>query len=339
MNITLLLRSPGTGYSIESLVAGIGQELAREPDCTVRVVPMPYVSRGIRSVWQNLRFVARLTRTSPADVYHITGDVHYLALVLPPSRTVLTIHDAITLHQNRHRPVRWLIFWLLWFYWPIRRAAVVTAVSDKTRQELRRYVGRRADAVVVVPNAPDPIFQYSPRPFRSKYPVLLQLGTAPHKNLPRLIDALTGLRCRLVLVGPLSPGLREQLNRCQIDYVSYTDLSQQAVFQLYTSCDIVTFVSVYEGFGMPILEANAVGRVVITADWQPMRSVAADAALVVDPVDVAAIRAGIVRLMTDEAYRNERIEAGLQNANRYSAAQMARDYRTVYTSIGSGNCR
>ena len=335
MSITYLFRSPGTGHSIEELFGSVRRGMARQSAHRTNAVCLPRVSRGLRSVWQNFRFVAR--QPWPGLV-HVTGDVHYTVLALPASRTVLTIHDCITLDANLNRPLRYALFWLFWFYLPIRRAAVVTAVSEKTRQDLLRYVGRIAEKVVVIPNGCDPVFvEWSgldrSRSFRSAQPVLLQIGTAPHKNLPRLTEALDGLACTLVIVGPLSQEVVADLVKRRIAYRNYVNLSRAQVMQLYIDCDIVTFVSTYEGFGMPVLEANAVGRVVITSDLPPMRDVAGGAAHLTDPTDAAAIRRGILRLIHDDAYRQHLIDAGYRNAQRYSMATMAAQYRALYDRL------
>ncbi|AUD05546.1 glycosyltransferase family 4 protein [Spirosoma pollinicola] len=325
MTILYLFRSSGTGHSIEHLFDTIRCEI-EEAGIQTKAVRLPHISRGVRTVWQNLRFVKQLT----ASVFHITGDVHYLALALPASRTVLTIHDCSLLKNNRHRPLRYAIFWLFWYYLPIRRAGVVTAVSGKTRQELLRYVGPIAHKVKVVPNACDPTLMASPGVFYHAKPILLQIGTAPHKNLPSLIAAIEGISCTLVIVGPLTKEIRAELHQRQIDFRQYVDLSREAIVQLYTACDIVTFVSTYEGFGMPILEANAIGRAIITSDVSPMREVAAEAALLVNPTNIPAIRAGISRLIHDDIYRQHLIEEGLRNAQCYTVELAAHRYQSLY---------
>ncbi|ADB40061.1 glycosyltransferase family 4 protein [Spirosoma linguale] len=328
MTVLYLFRCPGSGYSLEYLFAGIRTEMAT---CGLQTmaVHLPHISRGVRKVWQNLRFVKQLT----ADVFHITGDVHYAALALPASRTILTIHDCFLLEHNRHRPLRYAVFWLLWYYLPIRRAGVVTAVSEKTRQELIHYVGRVARHVQVIPNGYDPVFKHSEKPFCHTRPTLLQIGTAAHKNVTRLVKAIEGICCTLILVGPLSSDLLSELDKRGITYRNYVDLSRADIIQLYANCDIVTFVSTYEGFGLPILEANAVGRVVLTSDRSPMREVAADAAHLVNPTDTDAIRQGVLRLIRDDRYRQRLLDNGRQNARRFTTALAVQRYREVYNDV------
>lgn len=329
MTVTYLFRSPGTGHSIEALFSSLRYEVDRQRDVTIQAICLPHISRGLRSVWRNLRFVAALK----SDVVHITGDVHYAVLVLPPSRVVLTIHDCITLKNSRNRPLRWVFFWLFWYYLPIRRAAVVTAVSEKTRQELIQYVGPVAEKVIVIPNCYDPAFVYQPTPMRKQRPIILQIGTAPHKNGSTLLAAIEGIDCILVIVGSLSKTTSDELRHRRVTYQNHVNLRRDEIIQLYIDCDIVTFVSTYEGFGMPILEANAIGRPVITSNRSPMREVAAGAAHIVDPADIAAIRQGILRLIHDAPYRQTLLEAGRKNAQRFTSATIADQYVALYGQL------
>jgi len=292
---------------------------------------LPHVSRGIRSIWRNMRYVRAMAKSFPPDtIFHVTGDVHYAVLALPASRTVLTIHDGSLLIKNRTRPLRFAVFWLFWYYWPVWRAGRVTTVSAKTRRELIQYLGYAGRKAVVVANAVDPLFRPTPRPFCKDGPVLLQVGTAPNKNLLRLIAALDAIPCTLVIVGPLAANQLDALAQHGIDYRNYTDLSRATLIALYESCDIVTFVSTYEGFGMPILEANAVGRVVLTSAIAPFTDFAPDTAHFVDPANIPAIRDGILRLIHDDAYRQTLIGAGQRNARRYSVAAAVVRYQMLY---------
>ncbi|MBD2751377.1 glycosyltransferase family 4 protein [Spirosoma validum] len=329
MIVTYLFRSPGTGYSIEGVFNSLLPEIKRQPDVLPMAISLPFISQGLRSVWRNLRFVARLK----ANVVHVTGDVHYAVLALPRARTILTIHDCITLKNNHNRPLRYAIFWLLWYYLPIRQAAVVTVVSEKTRQELIQYVGPIARKAIVVSNSYDSALAYQPASVQNEPPVLLQIGTAPHKNLARLLAAIEGIRCRLIIIGPLTEILIDNLKQRRIDYRNYVNLDRTDVVQGYIDCDIVTFVSTYEGFGMPILEANAIGRPVITSDVSPMREVAGGAAHLVDPTDVAAIRQGVLQLIHDATYRQRLVNAGLKNARRYTTKAIAEQYVGLYKQL------
>jgi glycosyltransferase involved in cell wall biosynthesis len=103
----------------------------------------------------------------------------------------------------------------------------------------------------------------------------------------------------------------------------------------YENCDILTFVSVYEGFGMPIIEANTIGRVVLTGNIAAMPEVANDAALMVNPLDIEAIRKGILKLINDKNYRNQLIENGFENAKRFDVKVVTGQYYSLYKEVYS----
>lgn len=329
MEVTLIIRSPGTGHSLETLFHGLIDQLNQSDTIRPRTLVLPRISQGLGAIWQNIVF---MKQASP-QFAHITGDVHYAALVTKAPKTVLTIPDCILLNRTPKRSIRFGVFWLFWYYLPIRRAAVVTAISEKTRQELYRYIGRLADKVVVVSCYYHPAFRFIPRLFNTTKPTLLHIGTAPHKNLNRLIEAIEGLPCRLVIVGKLTGPEKENLADRRIEYEQYVNISQDQIIGLYGRCDIVTFVSLYEGFGMPVLEGQVVGRPVVTSNISPMTDVGGAGACYVDPGNGADIRRGILRVWQDETYRNELIRAGRQNAEQYSIERVTAQYAALYESL------
>ena len=145
-------------------------------DCEVAACPAPEPSAGILPRWRNVRHAAR----QKADVHHIVGDSHYLAFGLPPEKTVLTIHDCGAL--NRLKGLSRAVLKYFWFTGPMRRAAVVTTISEASKDELRKWVGSLADKVVVAPDCVFEEFAYDPKPFNEECPVVLQVGTKWNKN-------------------------------------------------------------------------------------------------------------------------------------------------------------
>ena len=329
MKIVFVSRSPGTGHSIEMLFKAVIAELSSGSRVSPSQVVVPYISQGLRNVWQNIQFV----RNVNPSLVHVTGDIHYIVLGCKASQTVLTIHDCVILDRNRHKSLRFMLFKLLWYYLPMRRAAIVTTVSEKTKQELHQYVGKLASNVVVVPNGYDPAFTFKPKSFSTEKPILLHIGTSAHKNLKRLVEAIDGLPCRLVIVGQLTDLDKAGLTVRRIEYEQHENTNQTDLIELYERCDIVTFVSLYEGFGMPVLEGQAVGRVVVTSNISPMTDVGGAGACYVDATDVVAIRRGILRVWQDEPYRNELIRAGRENARQYTIDKIAARYADLYERL------
>ncbi|MDX1406931.1 MAG: glycosyltransferase, partial [Saprospiraceae bacterium] len=107
-------------------------------------------------------------------------------------------------------------------------------------------------------------------------------------------------------------------------------LDRTQIAEKYRTCDIVTFVSTYEGFGLPILEGQASGRAVLTSNLSPMKEVAGQGACLVDPTDVQAIGDGIRKIIGDRTYRETLIAQGLENVSRYDVSVMARGYIDLY---------
>ena len=161
----------------------------------------------------------------------------------------------------------------------------------------------------------------------------LQVGTAPNKNIPNLIEALKGIPCLLHIVGKRNEVYEELLRKNKIEFVYESGLTNEEIIDRYEQADIISLVSTYEGFGMPILEAQAVGRAVITSNVYSMPEVAGDSAVIVDPHDIPAIRKGIERIIQDDAFREERIRSGFENIKRFDPDTIADQYYALYKKI------
>lgn len=304
---------------------GIRRELAASWDVTVRISPS--LSRGLIPRLRNLRAVSQ----SDADVHHIVGDVHYLAMGLPGERTVLTIHDCAAL--ERLRGWRREVLRQLWFVQPMKRAAVVTTISATTKEQLRRWTGDLADKVIVIPNSVRAEFLPDPKPFNAACPVVLQVGTGWNKNVSGVAQALRGIPCRLEIVGRLDASQRQELERSGVDFRELGRISDDELLAAYRRCDLLVFASFYEGFGLPILEAQATGRPVVTSNCSSMPEAAGTGALLIDPVEPGQIAEAVQRLLADQALREELVRAGHENVLRFRPDLIARRYEEVYRRV------
>ena len=282
------------------------------------------------SVFWLLKGVARAW-SEKGDIYHIVGDIHYTALGLPKSRSILTVHDLN--HLNRLNGLKKILYRLLYFSIPLRQCAVITAISETTREQIVKQFPFTSDKIVVIA---DPIPRgYEPRPkvFNAEWPRILQVGTMPHKNVGRLVQATKGLRCKLHIIGQLSDELQRLLKRNEVDYDNSVNISDTEMLQAYDQADLVVFISLSEGFGMPIIEAQATGRPVIVSNCSPMKDVAGAGALTVNPTDIEAIRSAICQVVDDGEMRQRIVAAGFDNVKRFSANVVAEQYAQLYFRI------
>lgn len=268
------------------------------------------------------------------DVNHITGDVHFLALLLQKKKTILTIHDLVFL--NHPSPLARKILKYIWLTLPVKRARIITAVSDATKQEILRQTNCSPSKISVIPTCIAPYFKRVDKSFNAIKPVMLQIGTADNKNCLRMAKTLKGINCKLEIIGKPPADYLQVLQECNIDYNVSLHLSNDEMLQKYIDCDLILFASTYEGFGMPIVEANTVGRVVITSNCSSMPEVAGDAACLVDPFDVESIRAGIKSVIADNEYREQLIVAGYDNCKRFQIASVAKQYTGLYKQVING---
>ena len=326
MQVTQFFRKPyDFHFSIEKLFRQINP-LINESN-NIRPYTSQYHSQGL---FARLKMIREARRQS-TDVNHITGDIHFIAFGLPKKRTILTIHDlGFTKHP---KPVARFILWLFWIYLPVKRVAIVTTISQASKNDIIKYARCKPDKIRIIPNFVPREIQYTPKDFNRKQPVILQIGTKFNKNLERTIQALSGINCHFRIIGKLTSQHVELLQYHNITYSNDSRITDQQLIEEYKNCDLVTFCSTLEGFGMVILEAQATGRPVVTSNLSSMPEVAGDGACLVNPYEVSSIRAGIEKVINDEAYRKSLIDKGLENCQRFALSSVARQYYQLYQQV------
>ena len=333
-SVLLLARRPRYGFhfSVENHLDAIRKYLTRE--LQYAIVECKFESRGIwRKVLNGL-----VARQYSADLRHVTGDVNYLGLFLPTNGTIQTILDCRGLYQKR-----WLkrkLIEYLWIRLPLARCQTAIAISQQVKDEIESVVGITRYDIRVIPLAIHEEFRYGNREYRWDLPRIVMVGTAPNKNLPRTLSAIreSQVLCEVTLCGDTNPETREVINHSGLRVRHLTGLSAAEMASIYRQAEILLYVSLYEGFGMPIPEAQTCGTVVITSNVEPMLTVAGPAgAAFVNPESELQITAAIQRVVTDQTYRDRLIRVGRENAERYTAKQVADQYSALYLELMEKN--
>jgi len=314
--------------------------------------------RAVREPSPNYSFseqihVPWVLRRERPDVFHAP---HY---VLPPAvscRSVVTIHDCIHLMFPQYLPNRAAALFARAAMWAAaKRADRILTVSEASKRDILRFFRVPADKVVVVYNAIDERFSIAPSDedvarVRERYQLnhefVLYVGNIkPHKNLVRLIEAFDELRnsgfehLKLLIIGDQIsklPALRRAVHSHKLHkhvrFLGYLDDDTLAV--LYRLAAVFVFPSLYEGFGLPPLEAMACGTPVVTSNTSSLPEVAGDAAVLVDPTDTHAITDGMRRVLTDPTLAAQLRARGPLRAREFSWEQSVARTRALYQEVG-----
>jgi glycosyltransferase involved in cell wall biosynthesis len=269
-------------------------------------------------------------------INHITGDVNFLALGMKGKKNILTVHDLGHYDTLRKRSfLKFTIYKIFWFRQPLKYISIVTVVSEFTKSKLIEYFNFPDDRIRVIKNPVKPIFVYAPRERLSDVPRVLMMGTGVHKNLIGLIEAANGLNVHLDIVGWPSEQEVTKLKEYSIKHTLYSGLDDSAIYERFKECDIMFNASHYEGFGMPIIEAQSVGRPVIASNIGAMKEVAGESAVLVSPTDPGQIREAIERLCADRNLYDSYVKLGQANIEPYRDQTIANGYYEVYKEIAA----
>ena len=313
---------------------------------TVRIIPFPRLWTHVRLNWE--------LRRHPPDLLFIPAHVMPIACPVP---TVVTAHDLGYLYYpETHRAFdRWYLHWSTCRH--VHLAACIIADSQATRQDLARHYGADLSRVRVIYPGYDETLHRVEDPqiiaaSRARYHIqgdyLLYLGTLqPRKNLPRLIEAFARANLpwspserrgfQLVLAGKKGwdyDTLLRLVNRLglqdRVIFPGYIAPEDKAA--LLSGAKALVFPSLYEGFGIPILEAMVCGVPVLTSHVSSLPEVAGDAAVLVDPLDIDSIAAGLRQVVHQPDLRRALVERGYCQAERFSWQNAARQLWEVFDS-------
>jgi glycosyltransferase involved in cell wall biosynthesis len=291
-------------------------------------------------------------RRARVDLFHAP---HYVVSPLTTVPYVVTIHDCIHLRFPQYLPSQAAhVYARVMMRMSARRARRVLTVSQASKEDILHFLRVPAAKVEVIHNAIDAGIAAPPseeaiarvcQRFQLTSSYILYAGNIkPHKNVDRLIEAYSILRRRgyeqvkLLIIGDeisRYQNLRRLVHRFQLhQHVRFFGFVPEATLAvLYRKAAMFVFPSLYEGFGLPPLEAMAAGTPVITSKVSSLPEVVGDAALLVDPMDAGAIADAMARVLDDEALRRDLIRRGCERARMFSWTRSVARIREVYGEV------
>jgi glycosyltransferase involved in cell wall biosynthesis len=291
-------------------------------------------------------------RREGANLFHAP---HYVLPPLTPCRSVVTIHDCIHLRFPEYLPNRLGYAYARSFLWvAAHRSAHVFTVSEASKRDILSYFRIPESKISVIYNAIDERFHEEPpadevERVRDRYqlndPFVLYAGNIkPHKNIERLIEAFHILRrgelehVKLLIIGDeitKYAGLRRAVHRYKLHkHVRFFGFVPDATLAiLYRLARVFVFPSLYEGFGLPPLEAMASGTPVVTSNVSSLPEVVGDAAMLIDPYEPEAIAGAVRRVLLDDRLRDDMRERGLARAREFSWDRSIRRVRAIYDRV------
>lgn len=301
--------------------------------------------------WSPLRISLGIPVTAwlnKCDVLHMTT---YIVPPLTMTPTVVTIHDLsyLVYPDAFSRRVRTMLTTLVPM--SIRRAARVIAVSEHTKSDVIRFYGLAPEKIAVTPLAPGPAFVEMPRaadeqlPPGITEPFLLAVGNfEPRKNLDRLLEAFfviarQGFDGQLVLVGKgsgaQSIAARARQNGLESRIVLTGFVTERELVLLYNRAKLFVYPSLYEGFGLPPIEAMACGCPVVASNTSVMPETLGDAAILVDPASVSALANAMTAVLETDGLARTLEQKGLARARSFTWHETAARTRSVYADVAS----
>jgi glycosyltransferase involved in cell wall biosynthesis len=296
-----------------------------------------------------------LMREKP-DVFHAP---HYVLPTAVRCRSVVTIHDCIHLMFPQYLPNRAAYAYARASMWSAaKHSDRILTVSEASKRDILHFFNVPPEKISVVYNAIDERFWVEPSPddvarvrerFQLDHGFVLYAGTIkPHKNLVRLIEAFAALRkgpfeeLKLLIIGDeisKLPALRRAVHSHKLHkHVRFLGfVPDETLAVLYRLAAVFVFPSLYEGFGLPPLEAMASGTPVVTSNVSSLPEVAGDAAVLVDPYSVDSIVDGMRRVLTDPQLAADLRRKGLLRARDFSWERSVARTHEIYRLVGGWN--
>ena len=330
-----LSRVPGLRLTLLCQPA-LARDLSPHADCEVRTPGIPLPNRLARVLYEQT-WLCHYARRGGAELLFCPG---YLSPLAPTLPTVVVIHDT----QFRDIPDMMeagpLACYRAIIPIAVRQAAAVITVSSFSRKQILKHLRVAPERVHVIHEASR--FSDNVQPWNgSRLPerFILCVSGGGHKNGQRLCRAYAAVQSSfaepwpLVLVGRNLTELNGHISAAIPNIACLGHVSDASLATLYHRANAFVFPSLYEGFGLPVLEAMGAGLPVACSNTASLPEVAGDAAILFDPRSEASIAASLVRLVNEPALRMELIEKGHRNARRFSWLECARQTAEIFRAV------
>ncbi|MBW4538716.1 MAG: glycosyltransferase family 4 protein [Myxacorys chilensis ATA2-1-KO14] len=371
MHLTIIRRERGNAISMDVYADNLVSELRQiRPQWTItEIAPNPWwdgednpwhSGTGLRKYYERFWQHPRQVKQQETDLFHIIdhSNAHVAYWLMHLGKPiVVTCHDLVQFiyPEILREQARFPAFSTAMLNYSVRgmlKASQVIAVSSNTANDVEKILGIERQKIVVIPNGTDkhfhPLLNSSVEHLRQKYTTspdevcLLNVGSSHHrKNLLTVLKVLhilvqDGTCVRLWKVGDDFTADQKafiQTHGLEQKVIYLGNPNQDLLLQIYNAADILIAPSLYEGFGLTVLEAMACGTPVITSNVSSLPEVAGDAAILVDPMNVQAMSEAVLQLLNTASYRQVLREKGMERVNQFTWRRTAEQVAQVYENL------
>jgi|SaaInlStandDraft_1057018.scaffolds.fasta_scaffold16998_3 glycosyltransferase involved in cell wall biosynthesis len=268
------------------------------------------------------------------DIFHVSGDILFSILFNRSKKKVITILDLR--YKTYDQFFKKIILKFLWFKLPIKYSDLILTISEEVKKEIIKEFKVPTDKIKVV-YVPFDKSKFKNKTIRKsvrdKINVLI-IGTKKNKNLSNILIACKNIKTiHLNIIGKIPEELLPLTK--DISFKEYIGINDKEVASLYQKSSVLCFPSFFEGFGMPIIEANLSGLPVVCSNIEVLKEIAGNSALFVDPFKADEIKQSIIRIEKNKNLRDELIQKGYENSKKFELKQIIKRYSDAYDALYS----
>ena len=324
INVHIFLRKPYRfeNHSIEKLFNTLVKD--KNNNFNFKFLVCPFHSSGFFKRIYNCLWAF----CNQGEINHISGDINFISLFLNKKKTINTFHDCYSL--RRLSGLKRIIHKYFWFHLPIKKSTYVTTVSNFSKKELKKLININKKIYVISDFLPDGNYKLNRKVKKNK---ILIIGTTENKNLDRILISIKDIKMEVIIIGKINETQVRYLKENKISYKNYINVSEAKLINCYNQAKVMLFPSLYEGFGLPIIEAQRMRVPVITSNISPMKEIVNKSALLVNPKNINDIRKKLNKICFDSKLRKTIIKKGYTNSLNFDPEVFKKQYFDLYERI------